>query len=83
MCSAVNEIDGSALESLEAINYRLSDLGVAFHLSEVKGPVMDRLDHTHFLDELSGRVFLSQYQAMKELAPTTLLPQLQRATMSA
>lgn len=67
MCSAVNEIDSSALESLEAINHRLSDIGVALHLSEVKGPVMDRLKRTAFLDELSGRVFLSQYQAMKDL----------------
>ena len=36
MCSAVNEIDMSALESLEAINHRLRDLGIKLHLSEVK-----------------------------------------------
>ena len=70
MCSAVNEIDSSALESLEAINQRLSDLGVTFHLSEVKGPVMDRLQRTHFPDQLSGRVFLSQFRAVKDLAPS-------------
>jgi SulP family sulfate permease len=68
MCSAVNEIDASALESLEAINHRLRDAGVTFHLSEVKGPVMDRLKRSHFLDELSGRVFLSQYEAFRALA---------------
>lgn len=68
MCSAVNEIDYSALESLEAINHRLTDLGVGLHLSEVKGPVMDRLESTHFLDQLNGRVFLSQYDAWKALA---------------
>ncbi|WEX12266.1 sulfate permease [Chelativorans sp. AA-79] len=68
MCSAVNEIDYSALESLEAINRRLTDLGVGLHLSEVKGPVMDRLESTHFLDQLNGRVFLSQYDAWKALA---------------
>ncbi len=38
MCSAVNEIDLSALESLEAINASLRDMGVTLHLSEVKGP---------------------------------------------
>jgi hypothetical protein len=38
-CPAVNQIDASALESLEAINERLKMIGVAFHLSEVKGPV--------------------------------------------
>ena len=68
MCPAVNEIDLSALESLEAINKRLKDSGVTFHLSEVKGPVMDRLRRSHFLDELTGRVFLSQHQAMCALS---------------
>jgi SulP family sulfate permease len=63
MCSAVNDIDMSALESLEAINTRLTDMGIKLHLSEVKGPVMDRLKRTHFLTDLSGEVFLSQYDA--------------------
>ena len=67
MCSAVNEIDMSALESLEEINRRLDEMGIALHLSEVKGPVMDRLQRSHFLHELTGRVFLSQYDAMKAL----------------
>lgn len=69
MCSAVNEIDMSALESLEAINQRLNELGIKLHLSEVKGPVMDRLSATHFLNELSGQVFLSQYDAYQALKP--------------
>jgi len=68
MCPAVNEIDASALESLEAINHRLWAAGVTFHLSEVKGPVMDRLQRSHFLEELSGHVYLSQYQAYRALA---------------
>lgn len=63
MCSAVNHIDASALDSLEAINRNLKMAGVAFHLSEVKGPVMDKLVGTHFLHELSGKVFLSQFEA--------------------
>ena len=69
MCSAVNEIDMSALESLEALNSRLGEIGISMHLSEVKGPVMDRLERTHFLDELSGRIFLSQFDAMRALLP--------------
>ncbi|GHB40792.1 sodium-independent anion transporter [Pseudovibrio japonicus] len=67
-CSAVNEVDLSALESLQAINHRLKDAGIKLHLSEVKGPVMDRLQRSHFLDEMTGDVFLSQYQAQEELA---------------
>lgn len=67
MCSAVNAIDASALESLEEINHRLHDAGITLHLSEVKGPVMDRLKRSNFLDDLTGRVFLSQYEAIAEL----------------
>ncbi|WP_136067769.1 SulP family inorganic anion transporter [Modicisalibacter radicis] len=70
ICSAVNLIDASALESLEAINARLKDSGVTLHLAEVKGPVMDRLKHSDFLDTLTGRVFLSTYAAWSELRPS-------------
>ncbi len=72
MCTAVNDIDASALESLENINHRLAEAGVRFHLSEVKGPVMDKLQRSPFLGKLSGQVFLSQYQAVKSLAPEML-----------
>jgi SulP family sulfate permease len=72
MCPAVNEIDASALESLEAINQRLKDTGVAFHLSEVKGPVTDQLAKSNFLEHLTGQVFLSQYDAIEALAPESL-----------
>ena len=71
MCSAVNAIDASGLESLEAINHRLADGGIKLHLSEVKGPVMDRLKGTHFVEDLSGRVFLSQDKAFADLALDT------------
>jgi SulP family sulfate permease len=74
-CSAINDIDASALESLEAIDRRLRDAGIAFHLSEVKGPVMDRLKGTHFLHDLSGRVFLTHYQAVQELSPDVVQAQ--------
>jgi len=67
MCTAVNEIDMSALEALEAINARLVEQGVQLHLSEVKGPVMDALRRSDFLDHLSGQVFLSQHQTIQAL----------------
>lgn len=37
------------------------------HLAEVKGPVMDRLKKTDFLDEMSGVVYMSTYDAWKVL----------------
>ncbi|MBV0912012.1 SulP family inorganic anion transporter [Anianabacter salinae] len=77
-CTAVNEIDSSALESLEAINRRLAEMGIKLHLSEVKGPVMDRLQRSHFLDEMSGQVFLTQYGAMKALGPVNGAPDIKK-----
>ncbi|PKG48807.1 SulP family inorganic anion transporter [Halomonas sp. MES3-P3E] len=68
ICQAVNVIDASALESLEAINGRLKDAGAMLHLAEVKGPVMDRLKHTAFYHELTGQVFFTTYDAWQALA---------------
>ena len=71
-CSAVNDIDASAMESLEAIAQRLNDAGIALHLSEIKGPVMDKLHRTDFLQHLSGQVFLTNYQAIQALTPEVI-----------
>ena len=67
-CQAVNVIDASALESLEAINNRLKDSGICLHLCEVKGPVMDGLLRTDFCEELTGQIYMSTYHAWKTLA---------------
>jgi SulP family sulfate permease len=67
LCSAVNDVDMSALESLEAIDHRLRSMGVTLHLSEVKGPVMDKLRRTPLIERLSGSVFLSQHDAIAAL----------------
>ncbi|MCF7733783.1 MAG: STAS domain-containing protein, partial [Akkermansiaceae bacterium] len=77
-CPAVNTIDASALESLEAINHRLRDGGVTLHLSEVKGPVMDRLKRSHFLEQLTGKVHLTQFDAV-----ASINPELARSTLEA
>jgi SulP family sulfate permease len=71
MCPGVNLIDASALESLEAISVRLHAAGIQLHLSEIKGPVMDRLKQSDFLDHFGGRVFISQFEALAELDPQT------------
>ncbi|MFM8796787.1 MAG: SulP family inorganic anion transporter [Betaproteobacteria bacterium] len=68
-CSAINDIDASALESLESINQRLEQAGLTLHLSEVKGPVMDKLQRSDFLSVLSGKVYLSHYQAVAAISP--------------
>lgn len=67
MFTAVNGLDLSALEGLESINNRLFDRGIRMHLSEVKGPVMDALQKTNFLQQLSGEVFLTHHGAVHQL----------------
>ncbi|WP_341304078.1 sulfate permease [Pseudomonas sp. TMP25] len=83
MCSGVNLIDASALDSLEAVVERLKTANIQLHLSEVKGPVMDQLRRSSFLQHFGGQVFISQFEALKVLAPQltqqTLLPSNLRA----
>lgn len=68
IASAVNEIDASALDSLEHLIEGLKDSGVTTHLAEVKGPVMDRLENINFTKHLEpGQVFLTPHQAVKAL----------------
>jgi len=67
ICSAVNTIDGSALESLKAINLRLNDGGIQLHLSEVKGPVLEQLEKSDFLEVLTGKVHLTQFDAVSSI----------------
>jgi SulP family sulfate permease len=66
-CNAINDIDASGLESLQTIDQRLREQGIALHLSEVKGPVMDRLQHSDWLKNMSGQVFLTHHQAVTAL----------------
>jgi sulfate permease, SulP family len=73
-CTAVNEIDMSALEALEAINHRLREQEVTLNLSEVKGPVMDALQKSDFLQQLSGQVFLTHHQAVNSLKHEEIEP---------
>jgi sulfate permease, SulP family len=63
----VNAIDASALKSLEAINHRLEDGGITLHLSEVKGPIMDRLKRSRLLEELTGKIHPTRYDAVSTI----------------
>jgi SulP family sulfate permease len=67
MCAAVNKIDLSALETLEKINETLAELNIKLHLSEVKGPIMDKLTRTDFFKSISGNNYLSHNEAVEEL----------------
>lgn len=70
-CSSVSSIDFSALEMLEDINSELDKLDIRLHFSEIKGPVMDRLQHSKLLKQLSGQIYLTHYQAIQDLSRNT------------
>ncbi len=66
--SSVSQIDMTAFEALESQVDMLSQQGVVLHLAEVKGPVMDKLKHSDFLDKIKpGQVFFQTIDAVEEL----------------
>ncbi|MEO9275951.1 sodium-independent anion transporter [Marinomonas sp. 5E14-1] len=67
-CNSISEIDFSALEMLKSLNRQLLDKGIKLSLSEIKGPVMDQLKASDFMTHLSGKVYLSHYQAFGALS---------------
>jgi SulP family sulfate permease len=68
VCSAVNFIDGSALETFKDLIVDFKNRGIEFYMSEVKGPVMDQLAKVGFVDELGrDHIFLTTDQAMQAL----------------
>ena len=71
-CSSISNIDLSAVEMLEDLNRELLQLGIQLHLSEVKSPVMDQLNSSRLINMLSGKIFLSHYQAIQTLSPEIL-----------
>lgn len=67
MGSGINHIDASGVEMLEQLNQLLGEQSIQLHLSEIKGPVLDRLKLSPLLPQLSGQLFLTQHQAMQHL----------------
>ena len=62
--SSVNHIDLTAQEMLITLNRELKATNKRLHYSFIKGPVMDIIEQTPVITELSGRVFLSTMQAI-------------------
>jgi SulP family sulfate permease len=66
--ASVSHIDSTALEALEQLNLSLQGRGIRLHLAEVKGPVLDKLKQTEFLELLHpGKVYLRTEDAVEEL----------------
>ncbi|MFA6162318.1 MAG: SulP family inorganic anion transporter, partial [Methylobacter sp.] len=66
--TSVSDIDTTALEVLENLNHTLQTAKKTLHISEAKGPVLDKLEKTDFLKQLQpGKVFFRTEDAVKEL----------------
>lgn len=67
--TSVSDIDSTALEALENINHALQAANITLHLTETKGPVLDKLKKSDFLEQLKpGKVFHYTEDAIHELA---------------
>ncbi len=66
--SSVSHIDRTAFEALENLIHSLKNKSILLNLSEVKGPVMDKLKQTDFLNHLKpGKVFFQTIEAVDNL----------------
>ncbi len=72
-CGSVNRIDSTGLTMLLRVSRTLADAGIHFHLSEIKGPLMQALSPTNLAENISGEIFFSNDEAMRALTevPTT------------
>lgn len=68
--AAVNHIDLTAQEMLITLNQELAAQNKRLHFSFIKGPVMDIIEHTPLISELSGQVYLSNMDAVTALKDT-------------
>lgn len=67
-CAAINYVDGSALEVLDRLEEELTNAGVTLHLSDIKGPVMDRLKREGLASRMGKeRIHMSAHDAMTAL----------------
>ena len=71
MMPGVNGIDLTGLEALRQLAAELHARRIALHLSELKGPVADRLVAAELGSWLTGEVFRTQHEADTALASRT------------
>lgn len=69
LMSPVNTIDFSGLEALRELHSSLQRQDIRLDLSEVKGPVLDRLRQGGWQQWFRGQVYLSHHQGMLADSP--------------
>ena len=69
ICSGINYIDASGLETLENLIDSFKEAGVSFYIAEVKGPVLVQLRKVGFIHRLGAeRIFVSTHLAIRALS---------------
>jgi SulP family sulfate permease len=66
-CGSVNRIDSTGLTMLLRVSRTLADADIGFHLSEIKGPLMQALGPANLAENISGEIFFSNDAAMRAL----------------
>lgn len=66
-CGSVNRIDSTGLTMLRRMSQTLTDAGIRFSLSEIKGPLMTELNATDLANSISGAIYFSNDEAMQAL----------------
>lgn len=66
--SGVNDIDFTGLEGIKALSRELDGHGITLHLSELKGPVADKLTQSGIGSWLHGKIFRSHGDAFDRFA---------------
>ncbi|MDO9267672.1 MAG: sulfate permease [Methylobacter sp.] len=73
--TSISDIDTTALEVLESLNHTLQSSKMTLHISEAKGPVLDKLEKTDFLRQLQpGKAFFHTEDAVRELGDADAAP---------
>jgi sulfate permease, SulP family len=70
MMSGANDIDLTGTEGLLQLDRDLRAHGQRLHLSELKGPLRDRLERLGLEQLLSGRIFATHGEAVRALTAT-------------
>lgn len=63
-CEGINDLDVTGAEALGEVITELAESSVAFHLSDVKGPVRDVLQRAGLWDRLAHRIHASAHDAV-------------------
>ncbi|MCP1675115.1 SulP family sulfate permease [Natronocella acetinitrilica] len=75
ICTAMNHVDLSAVETLQGMALNLREAGVTLHLAGVKGPIMDRLRTSGLMEALGeGHIYFNTEQAVLDLVSQNRSP---------